>query len=261
MSVPKNIIRETLGLNEWNILHGYRGSIAHGMYIPPKDPLSIDDKDTIAVCVPTKEYYLGLRQYGSRGTKEIKRDVWDIVIFEAKKAISLLSKGNPNILAILWLEEKHYINKTNAGQLLIDCRHLFVGKHAYKSFVGYAVSQLRKMEQFERQGHMGAKRKELIQKFGYDTKNAAHLIRLLRMGIEFLSTGELYVTRYDAPQLLAIKRGEWTLERIKKEAERLFASAEQAFIGSLLPSFPDKNQINQLCVNVIQTAWNERNEI
>jgi predicted nucleotidyltransferase len=101
MSVPKDMIRENLGIGEWNIIHGYRGSIAHGMYIPNTDPFSVDDKDTMGICVPPKEYYIGLKEFGSKGTKEIKRNEWDIVIYEVKKAIKLLEIGNPNILGLL----------------------------------------------------------------------------------------------------------------------------------------------------------------
>jgi len=58
-------------------------------------------------------------------------------------------------------------------------------------------------------GYMGKKRRELVRRVGYDAKNAAHLIRLLRMGIEFLTEGTLYVERPDAAELLDIKRGVW----------------------------------------------------
>ena len=255
MSVPKDIIREQPGLGEWCILHCYRGSIAHGMYVPSNDPLSIDDKDTMAVCVPPKEYYIGLKQYGSRGTKEIKRDEWDIVIYEARKAISLLKKGNPNALAMLWVTSNYYIKLESAGRLLIDNRSLFAGRHVYRSFVGYAHGQLKRMETSERHGHMGAKRKELIKQFGFDTKNAAHLIRLLRMGIEFLKDGELYVERHDASQLLDIKRGEWSLTEVKAEADRLFRNIEEVYLNSKLPLAPDSEKINELCMNVIEEAW------
>jgi len=256
MSVPKDLIRENKGLGEWNIIHAYRGSIAHGMYTPSSDPLSIDDKDTMAICVPSKEYYLGLKEFGSRGTQEIKRDEWDIVVYEVKKAISLLSQGNPNILSILWCGDKNYINITPAGKLLIENRKLFVGKHVYRAFTGYAYSQLHKMEHFVFEGYMGEKRKLLVQKFGFDTKNAAHLIRLLRMGIEFLTDGELYVERQDAKQLLEIKRGEWTLDRVKLESDKLFKLSEEAYIRSTLPIIPDRDLVNKLCVEVVQTAWN-----
>lgn len=253
MGIPKDILKENPGLSDWCILSMYRGSIAHGMYIPNSNPNSIDDKDAMAVCVPPIDYYFGLKHYGSRGTKEIKRDEWDIVIYEAQKMMSLLTQGNPNVLAALWLEDKHYLKITEAGKLLIDNRNLFVGKHVYRSFTGYAHSQLKKMTSFTFNGYMGEKRKRLVKRFGYDTKNAAHLIRLLRMGIEFLVDGVLYVERHDAQQLLQIKRGEWSLDQIKEEADRLFISAEQTYIQSKLPSGPDKDAINKLCVQIILT--------
>lgn len=46
--------------------------------------------------------------------------------------------------------------------------------------------------------------RQLVRRVGYNAKNAAHLIRLLRMGIEFLTEGTLYVERADAPELLDI---------------------------------------------------------
>jgi hypothetical protein len=44
----------------------------------------------------------------------------------------------------------------------------------------------------------------------------------LRMGIEFLTEGTMYVERADGTELLEIKRGAWPLEKVKAEAERLF---------------------------------------
>jgi len=257
MSIPKDILRENKDLTEWAILTGYRGSIAHNMYVPNTDPNSVDDKDVMSVCVPSIDFYFGLKSYGSRGTREIFRNEWDIVSYEAKKFISLLEKGNPNVLAMLWLQPNHYLKLTAAGQLILSHRYLFVGRHVYRSFTGYAYSQLKRMEHGNKQGFMGEKRKRLVDKFGYDTKNASHLIRLLRMGIEFLKDGELYVHREDASQLLEIKLGKWSLEKVKSEADRLFKMAEECFINSDLPKKPDSQLINNLCVDVIRTAHME----
>jgi predicted nucleotidyltransferase len=115
MSVPQDLVRDESGIGEWCILHGYRGSIAHGMYEPNHEPGSIDDKDTMAVCVPPVEYYYGLAEFGSRGTREIVRDPWDIVVYEARKMIRLLAQGNPNVFALLWLPDNLYITR-HAGQ-------------------------------------------------------------------------------------------------------------------------------------------------
>lgn len=254
MSVPSDLTAAHPGIGSWAILHAYRGSIAHGMYVPQSNPDSIDDKDTMAFCVPPLDHYYGLAEFGSRGTQEIKRGEWDIVVYEARKAIRLLAQGNPNVLSMLWLPENMVISITPAGRHLLDHRDLFVGRHAYKAFVGYAVAQMRKMEGGAHQGYMGEKRKQLVERHGYDTKNAAHLIRLLRMGIEFVRDGELNVHRHDAQELLAIKAGEWPLERVKAEAERLFRRAEDAYDRTTLPVRPDADRVNALCVEVVQMA-------
>jgi predicted nucleotidyltransferase len=261
MSVPKGITDNYPELSTRCILAGYRGSIAHGMYVKPSEPTSIDDKDVMYVCVPNIDYYYGFapgfgsnKVFPTNGTREIKRDEWDIVVYEAKKFIGLLAQGNPNVLAMLWLEPNLYITKTPAGEMLLNNRNLFVGRHVYKSFVGYAYSQLHRMTHNAFEGHMGEKRKALVQKFGFDCKNGAHLIRLLRMGIEFLKDGELYVLREDASQLLEIKKGEWTLEQVKSEADRLFIAAETAYQNSTLPSKPDYAKINKLSIDIISLA-------
>lgn len=257
MSSLQDLISYHPDLLNRSIIAGYRGSIAHGMYVPPKDPTSIDDKDLMYVVVPSIDHYYGLKNFGSKGTKEIKKDEWDIVAYEAIKFIDLLSKGNPNVLTMLWLEPNYYLRLSDAGKLLIKNRQLFVGRHVYHQFAGYAYGQLHRMTHNAFQGHMGDKRRNLVQKFGFDTKNAAHLIRLLRMGIEFMKDGRLNVLRHDASQLLEIKRGEWSMDQIVAESNRLFASAEKAYIESTLPEGIDFEKVNTLCVDVIRTAIKE----
>jgi hypothetical protein len=100
-------------------------------------------------------------------------------------------------------------------------------------------------------GYMGEKRKAMVRKYQYDVKNAAHLIRLLRMGAEFLETGRLQVFReVDADELKRIKRGAWTLEQVKAEAERLFARVIQARETSALPAQPDAAAANDLLIQI-----------
>lgn len=422
VSIPADIVRDTPGLGEWSILTAWRGSVAHGMFVPNTDPHSIDDKDIIAVCVPPLENYFGLHEFAKRGTQETKRDEWDILVYEVRKALHLLQQGNPNILSMLWLPEDRIIKKTSAGSILLAKRDLFVGRWSYHSFVGYAMGQLKRLNTsgrpekasayiagiFDGEGHvsihrtsplksthapvyylevgvtntdrdliegllsehggyvgrtgirgqhrtdayrwrltgppaakwlrtmipflrikrrqaeigvafadsvavrrrgkpltddeiaeretlctalkmsrnnkhlavpladdlmdaseeryatayMGEKRKRLVETYGYDCKNAAHLIRLLRMACEFLKTGELLVDRggLDATELLDIKHGEWTLERVKAEADRLFVRAEEAYDRCTLPDKPDRDAISELCAEIVWTALHDRGE-
>lgn len=98
---------------------------------------------------------------------------------------------------------------------------------------------------------MGEKRKAMVRKYQYDVKNASHLIRLLRMGAEFLESGTLNVYRTtDADELKIIKRGGWTLDQVKGEAERLFAGIEAARSRSPLKEAPDRDAAHALLVEL-----------
>jgi predicted nucleotidyltransferase len=242
-------------MKDRTILAGYVGSHSHGTYIPPTDPDGIDDKDIQGIFVPPKRFYLGLKTY-EHWNGWI--DEYDIVMYEAKKFFNLLLKNNPNVMSLLWIAPNLYVKRTAAGDWLIKNREIFSSKAAYKSFSGYAYSQLRKMEHHACEGYMGAKRKKLVEKFGYDTKNAAHLIRLLRMGMEFLATGELNVMRQDAGQLIDIKRGEYTLEQVKALADDLFKKNEEALIYSKLPATPNFEEAEKILIGIIEEyAGNE----
>jgi len=231
------------------ILVGYRGSIAHGTYTPNHDPNSIDDKDILGMTVGPADLYLGLGKFEQ---KESFIREWDIVNYEIKKYFRLLLKSNPNIMSLLWLKENNYIYKDlNFGQEIIDNRKIFISRNIYKSFTGYAHGQLHRMTHQAYNGYMGKKRKALVDKYGYDCKNASHLIRILRTGIEFLQDGVLYVHRHDAQQLLEIKHGEWSLERVQREADRLFALADVAKAQTTLPLEPDYAAANELLQKII----------
>jgi hypothetical protein len=306
----EHLTEEQIGdlLPDGMILLGYRGSIAHDMFVPRSDPDSIDDKDIMGVYVAPIEHYLG---FGRTDVKERFIGEWDAVSYEVRKFIGLLLKSNPNVLSLLWLPERHLIYEHELGRYLRAQKHLFVTKKAYHSFTGYAYGQLKRMTHFNQEaqqemdalervleehgvdpnelkptqsqrdsdvsagpyagrklgecvdrykglkskyysgGYMGAKRKELVRRVGFDAKNGAHLIRLLRMGIEFLLDGELHVERADRDELLAIKRGEWTLEQVKDEAERLFKLAEEAYNKSMLPAKPDTDGAERLCIEIV----------
>lgn len=239
-------------IHDWAILGVYRGSTANGMYLPPEEEAGTDDIDLLYVCIPPEKYYLGLNQYHSRGTREIQQDHWDILVYEFRKFVSLLQQGNPNVLSVLWTNAGFVTHGLDWYWKLVERRNLFVGKHVFKSFQGYAKSQFEHMRKGELLGHMGAKRKALREKFGYDPKHAAHLIRLLRMGVEFLNRGTLEVYRGDASELLEIKRGEWAFDRIVIESDKLFKQLDYAHDHSGLPDHPDYEAIDRFCVDTVR---------
>lgn len=237
------------------VLLGRRGSEAHGTYVPPEDPLGIDDRDLMGICIPPRPYVLGLRQW--EGAESIK-GVWDVVLYDFRKFVRLLCKQNPNVLSLLWLEPEDYLFRGPAGQKLIDNRDLFRSRAAYTSFVGYAYGQMKKMTGGAHEGYMGAKRKTLVEKFGYDCKNASHLVRLLHMGMEYLRTGKLQVRRtVDVPLMVEIKKGGWTLEHVQEYAGGLFDEMKRAEAECVLPDEIDLEAVERLVVECMQHHLDE----
>ena len=267
------------------VMVAWRGSVAHGMYVAPETDTGIDDKDILTVYIPDLSYYFGTKVPPSG--KDLRHKEWDCAAYEIKHFVHLLSHGNPNVLSSLWLKPEMYIHLDDAGRKLVENRHLFATKKAYHSFGGYAHGQMKRMTSFtdpevpsscgcegkfhiegctvqgERgrgsskrfaTGFMGAKRKGLVEKFGYDTKNAAHLIRLLYLGVEFLKTGNMTVDRRDAgdaDKLLDIKKGKWLLQDVKVEAGMLFNNMREAASTSPLPEAPDTEAIDDLLTNIL----------
>lgn len=238
------------------IFLGWRGSVAHGTYQPPTEPTAIDDIDVIGVVIPELKNYFGLHEWGSRGTKEIKKQHCDAVYYEFRKMVSLLLQGNPNVLSTLWLPNDMVLYSSWQWDSLVLNRDKFVGRHVFDAFYGYAQAQLKKMFATEGvfAGYMGDKRKQLVKQYGYDTKNAAHLVRLLRMGIEFLRDGKLYVKRDDAAELLSIKRGEWPLAKVRELSEELFLDIKVHEGASKLPPEPDYDGVEQWMTEVLKNT-------
>ncbi len=238
---------------ESSVLAGFRGSIAHNTYISPTDPNGIDDIDLMAVYMAPVEYYIGLgrgRRY--RKGSHVIDGKFDCARYELKHFINLALKSNPSILSLLWIKEEHYLKVSDDMRVLLDNKDLFSSKQAYTTFTGYATSQLKKMEKFNYEGYMGVKRKSLVDRYGYDCKNASHLIRLLKMGAEFLDSGKLKIYRtIDARMLTQIKAGMWTLDDVKQRAAEELDNVKSAFAHSKLPDYPNREKVEELLMKII----------
>jgi predicted nucleotidyltransferase len=227
------------------------GSESHGTKIAPMNG-GVDDTDYMGIVIPPKRHLLGLGSWEHWVYGPDEQGL-DVTIYSLKKLVGLLLKCNPNVVGTLWLRDEFYVDDTDVFQMLRANRDAFSSKQAYNAFVGYAHSQLRKMNGSEFKGYMGAKRKAIVERHGYDCKNASHLVRLLTMGIEFLRTGELNVYREDREMLMAIKRGEWPLDKVKQVADDLFKEARDAVNASPLPPDPDFARAENILIELTES--------
>ena len=220
----------------------YGGSISYGTQREGSD---IDIK---GFGFPPNDVMFGLRKWEQTEFKnEFDGDVYNI-----RKYFRLAMGGNPNILEVLFVQKKHVLYCDWVGDLIIENRHRFLSKRCYKSFGGYAESQLRKLQNKE---YKESKRREDVLKYGYSTDNGYNLIRLLSMGIEILTEGDLTVLRPERQYLLSIRNGEVPYEKLLARGEHLKQMMDEAYVRTDLPNRCDFEYLNGLLVKIMEDIY------
>lgn len=213
-------------LGENIILLGLGGSHAYGTNIESSDI------DIRGIATNSKrEILLG------NDFEQVQDKNTDSVIFSLKKTINLLINCNPNILEMLFLKPEHYAYISEAGQMLIENRNLFLSQKCFYSYGGYA-KQL-----FFR------KSKKL-------NKEMMHLVRLYKNAIEILSTGSFCTyCEKDHDLLMAIRNGEYTYDgemspKLISIIHDLETDMKQALKHTALPPKPDTEKIYDLVCKI-----------
>lgn len=101
------------------------------------------------------------------------------------------------------------------------------------------------------------KRSVLEEKYGYDTKDAMHLVRVMRMGEEALKEGVVRVKRPDTKELKEILNGNWTYEQVLEYAEGKRNELDNLIKKTSLPETPDFEKLTDLLHEVYQCAWKD----
>ena len=84
-----------------------------------------------------------------------------------------------------------------------------------------------------------------------NTKHAMHLVRLLRMCREILTTGEVIVLRPDAEELLAIRAGAWSYEDLVLWAMEQDVQMDGLYKLSKLPHTPNIKNLDRVCMAIV----------
>ena len=98
-------------------------------------------------------------------------------------------------------------------------------------------------------------RPELEALYGYDTKMAMHMIRLLQEGIELMKTGRLTFPRPEKELLLQIRKGEWTLNKVELYFAELEAELRATELISPLRKNIDRAKVSSIISNAYIAHW------
>lgn len=256
------------------------------------------DTDVRGVCIPPARFLLGLGAFDQFEDADS-----DTVIYSLRKFVMLALANNPNMLDILWADDRHVLYVDEYGRALLEVRRDFLSKRVAKTYAGYADDQMKRMETHYRwlhdppdhqpaphefgaerhakggyrfpnthqerayraalahwqnyvhwRAHRNPERSALEARYGYDTKHAAHLLRLYRMGIEILRQHTVNVLRPDAAWLKEVLSGRYTYPDLMALVTDLRNELARAEVESTLPVEPDAAAIETVVIELHRCA-------
>jgi uncharacterized protein len=235
------------------------GSVAYG--VAGDD----SDSDVYGWCIPPKEmvfpHLAGEITGFGRQIKRfeqwqehhiIDKDVgkeYDFSIYNIVKFFQLCMENNPNMCDALFVPERCVLHCSAIGNIARENRKLFLHKGCWHKFRGYAYSQLHKMSSKEPDPE--SKRAASIEKYGFDVKFAYHVVRLIYEVEEILTTGNLHLDQ-NTEVLKAIRRGEWSEERVSQFFEQKEKALTKAYEESKLPYSPDEQKIKNVLLQCLE---------
>lgn len=228
------------------------------------------DEDIYAITIPSKEtvfpYLTGaipgfgkqppkFDQYQQHHIEDQsgnggKGKIYDVTCYNIVRYFSLLMENNPNIIDSIYTPINCVTHSTVIGEMIRSNREIFLHKGCFVKLKAYSFSQLHKM----RGKNPIGKRVAIRERYGYDTKFASNVVRLLDECEQILLTGELDLQK-NKEHIKAIRRGEVPEEEIIAWAQEKERQLEKIFVESKLRDKPDEEKIKQLLLNCLETYW------
>ncbi|MFK0247999.1 DNA polymerase beta superfamily protein [Amycolatopsis azurea] len=237
------------------ILRCQVGSGLHGTAV-----LGQDDRDELGICIEPPSHVIGLKRFEQyifrtqpEGVRSGPGDL-DLTVYSLRKWLRLALNGNPTVLLPLFVPETEIVAIDELGAELRENAHRIVSRVAGLRFLGYSRAQRERM--LGLRGKAG--RPELIEKYGFDTKFAMHMVRLGVQGVELLETGRITLP---VPEpwlgwLRDLRQGGKTRDEALEAAESLEHRLDELVRGaSPLPEEPDTGWVDAWLVQAYLRAW------
>jgi hypothetical protein len=171
----------------------------------------------------------------------------DLQVYSMRRFVGLCATGNPSALLVLFTPDQFHLVNTDFPAERIS--RLTRSRKAAEAFEGYMDSQLSKWKAHN--NNRAVSRPELVAAAGYDTKYAAHAIRLGIQGIEYLSTGMITMPMKEehATLLRQLRAGAVTEPEAQRWVEALRSELKEAAMATALPERPDNTKVLDFLVS------------
>jgi predicted nucleotidyltransferase len=243
---------------------GIHGSFAYGI------SGDTSDCDVIGLCVPPIEYIFphtagyipgfGLeppkfKTFQEHHIKDNDKE-YDVAIYNLVEFFELAAGNNPNLIDVLFLPERCITHCDNIGKYVRQNRKLFLTRGSFHRFIGYAYAQMKLIDR----RHPKESRTELVEKYGYDTKYGSHLVRLALECEQILQEHDLDIER-NSEILKAIRRGEWTLDRVKEWFAQKELQLNELYSTSTLRYKPEWQKLTDVLMCCLEEKFGSLSKI
>lgn len=252
---PKWILTNTLyltmmGSEAYGVSSGDSDIDVYGVVMPPKGDIFPHLNGYIFGFGPKPEPFTTWVQHHIDDKSTGKE--YDISLFSIVKYFHLMLECNPTMINSLFVPRRCILHSTRVSEHLRANRKLFLHKGCKHKFLGYAYSQMHKMDL--KTSHKNPKRAASIEKHGYDVKYALHLVRLVLECEMILSEHDLDIER-NRELLKSIRRGEWTLDEVKNWFASKEKNIEDLYTQSTLKNTYDYEAVRDLLLECIEEHY------
>lgn len=228
------------------------GSQAYGM--ATKD----SDTDRMGVCLQPLSRVVG--HQGFEQYVDDKNSAGQTTIYALDKWMKLVLKGNPTVTEILFSHPDMFEHIHPLWHRIRDKRHEWISKRTIKAHLGYLTAQRARMKLNPDNHHgRGNPRQALVSQFGYDTKFAAHALRLAWMGQQMAELGyyRLPLSDTECNVLLGVRNGHATVTAMDELLDAEIALLESKLATTMLPNDPNYALADDIVSDIYMENWYE----
>ena len=234
------------------------GSTAHGIALEGTDDLDL----TIVRVEPFPELVTGSESRQSMmirtqpdGVRSRVGDI-DLQVYTARKFARLALGGNPSILNVLYVPSYHH-ERQGWKQLRQGLQRYTPSKRAGNAFLGYMRQQMERWQGLR--GQKNVTRPELVEAYGFDTKYAAHIVRLGYQGTVYMREGRIPIplpTDF-AERIKSLRTGGLNEIEALDWARQVEDELHSAIVDSKLPDGPNIAGADLLLVDSYRSFYDQ----
>lgn len=198
--------------------------------------------------------------WSSATDKNTAEDV-DLNLYSLRKWSNMAASGNTTALEFLFVPNLSApnlaVDRPNVWEkYVVPNRNMFLSARAGLHFAEFSKAMMKRLKGDGAGKH--GQRTEVISEFGYDTKAAMHMLRVLEEGRELMDTGKITLPRPNAEWLKRVRNGEFDLDEIEHMYDNRLAALHAARENSRLPAEVDRAYISSTITEaqIEHWAWN-----